>query len=104
MTPDKAAHHAKIIEMSLLANDKPRAEAALQRAFEESHDSGIRYDDLIDKILPPRLSTILNNGGIETIEQLCQESPETLMEIKWIGRCEVKKIKHKLGDAGFYLS
>jgi DNA-directed RNA polymerase alpha subunit len=102
VTPDKAAHYARMVEVSLLSDNKPRAIAAIEEAF--SSEEVVTYDTPIYKLIKDRTTTILHNAGIDTLEELAQESEQSLAMIRNIGPKQIKQLKKLLSDHGYKLS
>lgn len=63
----------------------------------------LSYQKIRDTVLSVQTANALFRNGIETIGELCQKTPEELLNLRWIGFTKVVEIKEFLSKNGLRL-
>lgn len=105
--PEIAEQHARMAELAMLAGERDRALAAINRAFETAKEvSGefLTETSPLAGMLSVRIVTILDGNGIRTVGDLIKYSPEELARVQQIRWKSVAIIQRQLEKHGFALA
>lgn len=101
-----AQQHGRMVEVSILAGERSKAYAAVDRAFdmiEESSVDRLRDSDDVRRIASERIAAILNAGGIYTIGDLRKHSRESLVQVHQIRYRSADILGYELARYGLSL-
>jgi hypothetical protein len=103
-----AQQHARMIEVAILRNNRDKAMAIVDRAFQTvaSEVSHIKLDAIptpIGQVIYGKPLTLLSSAGIDTVEQLCGMTVDDLMEIPQVKEYRVRQISEQLRHFGLRL-
>ena len=96
--------HVRMVCISIHRKNKAMAHAAVDRAFLALEESmAVPRWQVIESILNLRMATILRAGGIDTIDDLCGHTRDTLAQIHGIRYRSISIIETQLARHGHRL-